>query len=219
VAKENIMENKKSKKPGYFRFTEIFSYMIIMLLIFQVIGFGKTLLSNPDSYEIRYEAAMGTAEDGSPLSATDGQKIYRLYKDGEFYGDVDINRYDLRDENGNTDLKYCLLMDEASTLSSVLLIGLMIFIVSRMAAEISEGSTPFTHRNVRFIRIIGTLQFALAIVPGLVRMIMSFFRFMYYSSTFTINSFFMFVVAFAVMTLAQVFDYGVKLQEDMDSIA
>ena len=213
------MENKKSNKPRYFRFTEFFSYVIIMILIFQVIDFGKTLLSDPDSYEIRYEAAMGTAEDGSPLSEADGQKIYRLYKDGEEQFDVDINRYDLKDENGNTDLKYCLLMDEASTLSSVFLIGLMIYIVSRIAAEISEGSSPFTRRNVRYIRIIGILQFTLAIVPGLVRMIMSFFRFMYYSSTFTINSFFMFVIAFAIMTLAQVFDYGVKLQEDMDSIA
>lgn len=213
------MENKKSNKPRYFRFTEFFSYVIIMILIFQVIDFGKTLLSDPDSYEIRYEAAMGTAEDGSPLSEAGGQKIYRLYKDGEEQFDVDINRYDLKDENGNTDLKYCLLMDEASTLSSVFLIGLMIYIVSRIAAEISEGSSPFTRRNVRYIRIIGILQFTLAIVPGLVRMIMSFFRFMYYSSTFTINSFFMFVIAFAIMTLAQVFDYGVKLQEDMDSIA
>lgn len=212
------MENKKNKKPGYFRFTEFFSYVIIMLLIFQVIGFGKTLLSDPDSYEIRYEAAMGGAVESSS-GGMGSQMVYRLYRDGEDQCDVDINRYDLRDENGNPDLKYCFLMDEASTLSSVLLIGAMIFIVSRIAAEISGGSSPFTRRNVRYIRIIGTLQFALAIVPGLVRMIMSFFRFMYYSSTFTINSFFMFVVAFAIMTLAQVFDYGVKLQEDMDSIA
>ncbi len=212
------MENKKNKKPGYFRFTEIFSYMIIMILIFQVIDFGKTLFSDPASYEIRYESPMGGNGESSS-GGMGGQMVYRLYRDGEDQCDVDINRYDLKDENGNTDLKYCFLMDEASTLSSVFLIGLMIYIVSRIAAEISGGSSPFTRRNVRYIRIIGVLQFALAIVPGTVRMLMSFFRFMYYSSTFTINSFFMFVIAFAIMTLAQVFDYGVKLQEDMDSIA
>lgn len=203
------MENKKSNKPAYFRFTEFFSYVIIMILVFQMIDFGKTLFSDPASYEIRYEAPLGDT----------GQMVYRLYRDGEDQCDIDINIYDLKDENGNTDLKYCFLMDEASTLSSVFIIGLMLFIVSRIAAEISGGSSPFTRRNVRYIRIIGILQFALAIVPGLVRMLMSFFRFMYYSSTFNINSFFMYVVAFAIMTLAQVFDYGVKLQEDIDSIA
>ena len=202
------MDKNKGNKSKYFKFTEFFSYMIIVLLVIQVYDFGVTLFSDPDSYEIRYEA---------PLGATNGQMIYRLYRDGEDQTDVDINIYDLRDENGNTDLKYCFLTDQAATLSSVIIIGVMLFIVSRIAAEIS-GGTPFTRRNVRFIRIIGILQFALAIVPGLVRMLMSFFRFMYYSSTFTINSFFMFVVAFAIMTLAQVFDYGEKLQEDMDSI-
>ena len=59
------MENKKSNKPAYFRFTEFFSYIIIMILIFQVIDFGKTLFSDPASYEIRYEAPLGDAAESS----------------------------------------------------------------------------------------------------------------------------------------------------------
>jgi hypothetical protein len=35
----------------------------------------------------------------------------------------------------------------------------------------------------------------------------------------TLNGFYMLVIGFAIMVIAQVFDYGVKLQEDVDSIA
>ena len=63
------------------------------------------------------------------------------------------------------------------------------------------------------------MQLALAVVPGLIAFTMKFFKFEYSSLRFQWPGFFMFIIAFAIMTLANVFDYGVKLQEDIDSIA
>ena len=79
--------------------------------------------------------------------------------------------------------------------------------------------SPFTHQNANRIRLIGVLQFALAIVPGLVSFLMKFVKFEYANLQMQWTGFYMFILAFAIMTLAQVFDYGVKLQEDIDSIA
>ena len=72
---------------------------------------------------------------------------------------------------------------------------------------------------VKRIRIIGILQLLLAIVPGMLAFVMKFIKFTYISTTLTLHDFYMFLIAFIIMMIAQIFDYGVKLQEDSDSIA
>ena len=185
------------------------SFFIAMLLLFQVQDFVEEIFTKRDAYEIRYEM---------PLGVTNGQKVYVLYRNGKSFNDVDINEYMLLDENGETDLKYCALMHHAKNLSYSLILGAMMLVVILIANSAIESS-PFTHKNVNRIRLIGALQFALAIVPGLVRFLMCFFRFQYVNASFSYNDLYMFAIGFAIMTLAQVFDYGVKLQEDVDSIA
>ena len=203
------MKAKLEKGQKKIRAMQYLTFFIAIFLLFQAKDFVEELFAAKDAYEIRYEV---------PVGVTNGQKIYTLYKNDESYGDVDINEYTLLDEDGNPDLKYCVLMHQAKRLTYSLILGAMMIVVIAIANS-AIGASPFTHKNANRIRLIGALQFALAIVPGLVRFLMCFFRFQYVNATMDINGFYMFAIGFAIMTLAQVFDYGVKLQEDIDSIA
>ena len=202
--------DKATKKT--LRFQQIcaaIAFLIIFILLIQTKDFVTAALSKMDRFEVRLEEIK---------EVSNHQKTYQLFKNEEYYGDVDINFYGLMDENENTDYWYCHLIESARSLAFSVILGAMMIVVIIIVMSASKG-TPFTHRNANRIRLIGALQFALAIVPGLVKFLMTFFRFEYVSTPLTLNGFFMFVVGFAIMVIAQVFDYGVKLQEDVDSIA
>ena len=202
--------DKKSKKSIFFQqVCAIIAVAIILLLLFQAKDFVVAAVSGDDSYDVRLEEA-GKSENH--------QQVYRLYKNGEYYGDVDYNLYNLLDENGNTDYRYCHLISSARSLAFSVILGAMMIVVIVIVGSTSK-KTPFTHRNANRIRLIGVLQFGLAIVPGLVKFLMTFFRFDYVSTPLTMEGFYMFVIGFAIMVIAQVFDHGVKLQEDIDLIA
>lgn len=203
------MKNKVNNKKKVIRISQFITYFIIAFLFLRAADFFEVVFSDKDSYEIRFE---------EPTGAFNQQKVFRLYQGGEYVDDVDYNLYTLMDENGKTDLKYCALMEQAKEMSYSLILSVMMFVVSLIASDAAGGS-PFTRVNARRLRIIGWLQFALAIVPGLIVFIMHFFKFSYANLSMDVKSFYMFVIFFAIMVVAQVFDYGVKLQEDVDSIA
>jgi len=204
--------HKKDDVKKSIRMTRIcscFSFLLTILLLFAVQDFIVTAVSDSGNYEVRHEL-----ED----TLDNGQMVYRLYKDGEYMGDVDYNKYYLLDSEGNTDFRYCTLIDDAGNLSYAVILGVMLMLVIKIIDSTQRG-TPFTKVNVKCIRAISLLQLALALVPGTVKMIMTLVRFDYASTTFSIGSFYMFIIAFVIAMIAQVFDYGVKLQEDSDSIA
>lgn len=207
--KKETLSKEAKRRVRRLQITSIISLAIVMMLIFRAKDFVTAVFSKSDSYEIRLEEE----------SDTEGrQQIYRLYKNGERMRDIDYNRYAVTDEKGNQDVRYCVLMEEAKNLSYAILLGAMLIIAIVVAAASADG-TPFTKKNAKRIRWIGVLQFGLAIIPGLVWFLMSFFRFEHTSIRLTMTSFYMFAIGVAVMILAQVFDHGVKLQEDVDSIA
>ena len=207
--KKETLSKEAKRRVRRLQITSIISLAIVMMLIFRAKDFVTAVFSKSDSYEIRLEEE----------SDTEGrQQIYRLYKNGERMRDIDYNRYAVTDEKGNQDVRYCVLMEEAKSLAYAVLLGAML-ILAIVVATASSGGTPFTRKNARRIRWIGVLQFGLAIIPGLVWFLMSFFRFEHTSIRLTMTSFYMFAIGVAVMILAQVFDHGVKLQEDVDSIA
>ena len=208
---KNKVNNEKNvnNKKKVIRISQFITYFIIAFMILQTFDFIEVVFSDKDAYEIRFEESIGVINH---------QKVFRLYRDGECVDDVDYNLYMQMDENGETDLKYCALMEQAKRVSYNLILSIMMFVVSLIASDAVNGS-PFTHINARRLRIIGWLQFALALVPGLIVFTMHFFKFSYANLSMDVKSFYMFVIFFAIMVVAQVFDYGVKLQEDMDSIA
>ena len=202
--------DKKSKKSIVFQqVCSGIALAIILLLLFQAKDFIVAAVAGKDTYDVRL-----VEED----TLENHQQVYRLYKNNEDYGDVDYNLYSLLDDNGNTDYRYCHLIQSARSLAFCVILGAMMLVVIVMVMSASKG-TPFTHKNANRIRLIGVLQFGLAIVPGLVKFLMTFFRFDYVSTPLTMEGFYMFVIGFAIMVIAQLFDYGVKLQEDIYSIA
>ena len=204
--------HKKDDVKKSIRMTRIcscFSFLLTILLLFAVQDFIVTAVSASGNYEVRHEL-----ED----TLGNGQMVYRLYKDGEYMGDVNYNEFYLLDSEGNTDFRYCTLIENTGDLTYAVILGAMLMLVIKIIDSTQRG-TPFTKANVKRIRAISLLQLALAVVPGTVQLIMTFVRFDYASSTFSIGSFYMFIIAFVIAMIAQAFDYGVKLQEDSDSIA
>ena len=202
-------ESKLKVRRKKIRIMQALAGAFVVLLLLTAQDFVRDLMKKGDRYEVRFE---------EPVGMTNGQRVYKLYQNEEHVCDVDYNEFNLLDENGNTDYWYCLMIQDARNLSYVIILCSMLVVVMLIVND-TVGATPFTHQTANRIRLIGVLQFALAIVPGLVAFIMKFIKFEYAGSQLRFTGFYMFIIAFAIMTLAQVFDYGVKLQEDMDSIA
>ena len=205
--KKNLSKEETRRK--YLNGFNAFAFMLVMIVIFTAQDLVKDIITDASAYEIRYENDEMFAEHGM---------IYRLYIDDEYCRDIDYNRFSLSDESGNTDYQYCQLIEDASRIKYTLILSEMLYIVVIIARN-SVGSTPFTVENSRLIRVIAGLQLSLCVVPGLVRMVMSFIKFNYYSSTFDVGSMYMLAIAFVIAMIAYVFEKGRSLQEDVDSIA
>ena len=173
------MDTKAKKRVRLMQISAIISVAIILILGARTKDFVRAVLSDGDNFEVRLE------ED---TDVTNHQQVYRLYKNNSYMGDIDYNRYSLLDKIGKTDIRYCVLIEEAKALSYSVLLGAMLIIAIVIAASSIDG-TPFTKKNANRIRWIGVLQFGLAIVPGLVGFLMSFFRFEYTSLSFPLHSF------------------------------
>ena len=199
---------KTGNNTNTLKICEYVAFFFVFLMTILVIDFVTGVVKDERSYEIRQEADENT---------DNGQQIYRLYIDGEYYGDIDYNLYNSRDENGNTDYRYCYIIGQVRGLVFALIVMCMAIVVLLIASNSKD--TPFTAQNTARIRLIGALQFALAIIPGLAELIMKFFRFSYASTGFNFEGLYMFVVGCVIMILAEVFNYGVKLQQDNDLIA
>ncbi len=202
---EKVLKERRKKV----RIMQALAMFLVMIMLFSVRDFVEDLMSKDANYEIRYEMPFGT---------TNGQHVYELFKDGKHVCDIDYNEYNLLDENGNLDIWYCVMIQDVRNLAYMIILCIMLYIVI-LIVDNTIGGSPFTRKNAKRIRMIGALQLALAVVPGLITFTMKFFKFEYSSLRFQWPGFFMFIIAFAIMTLANVFDYGVKLQEDIDSIA
>lgn len=206
---KNTDKKKISGSVKAVRVCGFFAYIFIILLMFAVKDFAEAAMSGKDTYDVRL-TQIDTVDNG--------QEIWQLYVNGEYRKDIDINEYSLMDSEGNTDYKYCFLMDNAKGLAYAVILSAMVVLVLLIANSSAKG-TPFVRANVRRIYAIGWLQLALAVVPGLVVFIMKFFRFEYSYMPINLNSVYMFLIAVVIMLIAQVFARGVELQEDSDSIA
>ena len=202
-------ESKLKVRRKKIRFMQALTFFLVMIMMLSLQDFFRDLRSKNATYEIRYEM---------PLGVTNGQHVYELFKNGEHVCDVDYNEFNLLDENGNQDIWYCLMIQDVRNLCYVVILSIMLIVVIIIVNDTIDNA-PFNRSNVKRIRLIGVLQFALAIVPGMSTLVMKFFKFEYANIQFNWTGFYMFIIASAIMSLAQVFDYGVKLQEDVDSIA
>ena len=203
---ENKVTEKNRKK--WLNGSNAFMFMLAAIVFFTLYTLIIDAITPASAYEVRFES-----ESINPNAG----KFYRLYIDDEYNYDVDYNRYSLTDDAGNTDYKYCTLIEDAARLTYTLILSGMLLIVIFIAKD-SMNATPFTMKNINRVKAISLLQLLLGVLPGAVRMLMSFFRFSYYSSTFDISSWYMFAIAAVIAMIAFIFQKGLDLQEDVNSI-
>lgn len=208
------MKNSKKKNPETVRRNRLLlinalSTTVIVIILLTMCDFAEDIMTGASAYELRYESSNIYPQEG---------KQYTMYVDGRFYGRVDQNKFCFQDEAGNTDYRYCVLMEDATRLTYVLIFAAMMLCVLGIARE-SVETTPFTAHNIKLVKVISILQLSLCILPGMVRSVMSFLRFNYSSSTLDEKSIYMLVIGLIIGMLAIVFERGLTIQEDMDSIA
>jgi len=187
----------------------MFSIALVVMIVFSLMDLVKLIKTESSAYELRYESDEDYKQAG---------KVYTLYVDGKFSGYVDQNEYCMLDENGNTDYKYCTLMDYASRFTYMLILSAMLYLVLIIAKNTLDNS-PFNRENIKIVKAISIMQLLLGILPGMVRTIMSFIRFDYSSTVLDEKWLYMVIIAFVIGTIAVVFEKGLVLKEDMDSIA
>ena len=203
--------NKKSKDLGgkmLKNALDSLCFMLLLIMFFTAKNFLSDLLAKDVTYDVRLEAEE---------TLDNGQVAYRLYENDDYMCDVDFNDYFTLDANGNTDFHYCALIESARKLVYSIIFCIIILIVIKIAKNTLDG-TPFTKENVKYLRMICFLEMLLAILPGLVEFVMRSVRFNYVKGTFGFETIYPFFVAFGIALIAQVFNYGVNLQEDSDSI-
>ena len=204
ISEKNMADKKRRRTLNI---ANAFALMLAIMVFFSLYSLIIDAMTDSSAYEVRFE--------NDETFATQG-KIYRLYVAGDEYSNIDYNKYSLTDDNGNTDYKYCTLIDDASKLTYTVILCAMLFVVI-MIAKNSVDSTPFTKENINRVKVISLLQLLLAVLPGMVRMVMSFIRFDYYSSTFDITSWYMFAISAVIALIAFIFQKGLDLQEDVNS--
>ena len=205
MSENNITEKNRKK---WLNGSNAFMFMLAAIVFFTLYTLIIDAITPASAYEVRFES-----ESVNPNAG----KFYRLYIDDEYNYDIDYNRYSLTDDAGNTDYKYCTLIEDAARLTYTLILLGMLLIVIFIARD-SMNATPFTMKNINRVKAISVLQLLLGVLPGAVRMLMSFFRFSYYSSTFDISSWYMFAIAAVIAMIAFIFQKGLDLQEDVNSI-
>ena len=103
------MKNSKKKNPETIRrnrqlLINALSTCVIVIILFTIFDFAEDIMTDASAYELRYEESETYPQEG---------KQYTMYVDGRFYGRVDQNKFCLQDEAGNTDYRYCVLMEDA----------------------------------------------------------------------------------------------------------
>ena len=198
----------ESIKRKRLRLIIAFSTAVILMILFSLRDLIEDVRTDASAFEIRYEADETFPQTG---------KIYTLYADGEYWGEIDQNRFCLLDENGHTDYKYCVLMEDASRFCYITILCIMLCPVL-LTAKDSLEKTPFTRKNIRMVKATAVLQLLPGIIPGAVRDVMSMVKFDYSSALPDEKWFYMVVIPFVIGSIACVFEKGPDLQEDVDSI-
>ena len=204
-----MKQTTRSKKTPFRHYLSTgIAYFFIMLLFFHTKDFINAVRTDKYSYELKYQS----------VGTTNGQEAWQLFRNGEYFNNVNPNDYNLLDSNGNTDIKYCAIIYETRGLVFSAILTAMIVLVLIIAAS-SKDNTPYTRKNAKRIKAIGYLQFSLAIVPGLIEDIMKSLKFEYIYLHPRIDSFYLLVIGFVILMISKIFNQGVSLQEENDLIA
>jgi|GEM_PF-2437568 hypothetical protein len=185
----------------------VIAIMAVFLTAYIVDLFSSATKSK-ESYNTKY-----TDED------TFGNKQYYLYVDGVQKEPVDINEYGRLDENGDTNYKYCYLIECVTYIVSIILVMGIFITLLIMLHDVTKVGKPFNMKNVRLMQLISILVMIFAVTPGMVKLTFTFILFLNAEWRISGTHLFILLFGFAIGVIAEMFKYGYKLQDDMDLIA
>ena len=148
-----------------------------------------------------------------------GFEEMNLYIDGEESHTIYTNYYLLENEDGNTDYRAMAMIDVCESAVRYMIVAAIMVLVYFLFCGCKKMQTPFTRRSVWLLRWIGILIMAVVLLPELICMVMSTCMFSYAMAEFSSLHFCVAMLGGVFFMIAEVFKYGVVLQEDSDSIA
>lgn len=146
-------------------------------------------------------------------------KEYVLYIDGENLGVVDYNRYMRLDEAGKTNVKANVMMDEVKASIRKLIMGATFCCLMAILYLVQKGETPFNKKNINYLRVLSILIVLLPFSSFVIDVIGSMYYFSYLSGELGSMNVYLVCLGLVFGILAEIFQYGTRLQEDMDQIA
>ncbi len=148
-----------------------------------------------------------------------GVEETNLYIDEEWNRTVFTNYYLLETEDGVRDYRAVAMVETCRNAVQCTLIAVITVLVYFLFRDCKKMRTPFTRKSVRLLWGIAGLIMAVTLLPELVSMIMTMCIFSYARFEFTPSDFCIVLLGGVFGMIAEVFKYGIALQEDSDSIA
>ena len=177
---------------------------ILVIVILLVVMAGSSVAQaviqgtrERDSFEVRltYDNNMSTS-------------YYMLYINGEANSIVDYNEYNRMDsESDILNPQAALVIENIVRAVQCLLGAAVFFMIYLIFAQIRQQTSPFTKKNVSYLRVAAVLTMLLGLP---------------YNSTyvpFAVGSLLTTMIGVVLGMISEIFRYGCALQEDLDQIA
>jgi len=203
------VESKIRKVKKSVNWDRIFIRVVLVVMtviaINTIVDIVNYSLKSADSFEVKMVA------EGS------FKGYYCLYIDGENFNTVDYNEYfSSVDENGNTNIKMCVIIQEVGTVVRTIFIGIIFNFAYLILDNIFE---PFSKKNIMRLRIMAVLTMLLALMPAIIMNSIKMIYFYNINIGFSQINFFVMMTGVLLGVISEVFKYGHELQEEIEQIA
>ncbi|HPE38662.1 MAG TPA: hypothetical protein PK567_04140 [Bacillota bacterium] len=206
---------EKELKDFQKKFKKKFLTIIIVLIYFCVLLIGTSFDRLSSCF---YSADKYDVQLIEETTIDNGQKYYNLYIDGKSRGPVDYDDYFSLNEDGETNFKDSYIAETVHDVSSNLCYIAIMVTVVWLLLDLSKGRTPFSKRTVIMIRVMAFIEGLLAVIPGFGEFVTRFVSFSYVDATISMVPIHTIGLAGVFLCVAEIINYGIKLQEDSDSI-
>ncbi len=193
------------------------------LLVTRILLIGFILLTGwitgMTTYKlVNYSTMDESAFTIAQLENHNGTESAWLMLDGERHVPIEPYDYTTRPD-GKTVYKEHLMIDQGVELGKDVIVLAILVLLFVMSCGYSKGKSPFNMRSVIFLRIIAVLTLCLAIVPEWIGTNIRASLTGGAATEIDTVEFYMMALALAVGMIAEIFRYGIAVQEDSDSIA
>lgn len=145
---------------------------------------------------------------------------YMLYINGEANSIVDYNEYSRMDSESNQYNPQAALVIEYIVRAVQCFLGAAVFfMIYLIFVKIRQQASPFTKKNVFYLRAAAVLTMLLGLLPGAVKLFISVIAYNSSYVPFAVGSLLIIMIGVVLGMISEIFRYGCTLQEDLDQIA